>query len=93
MSLQILPPKGGTNPNPFATTGQNSVRMPVPKVGFYDWEWVSDLERIDDTEELARLLVESTECSHDHPRLEALFRRAASGNGHYAQILRTSGMI
>jgi hypothetical protein len=30
---------------------------------------------------------------HCHPRIKALFRRAASGKGHYSQLIRASGLI
>ncbi|MCK1344468.1 MULTISPECIES: hypothetical protein [unclassified Bradyrhizobium] len=93
MSLQVLPPKGGTHPNPFATTGKNSVRRAVARAGSYDWKRVSYLEQIHDKEELAHILLNSGLCPHDHSRIEALFRWAASGKGYHAQMLCASGMI
>ncbi len=56
-------------------------------------EVIYHLEQIYDNEELAHHLLESCLCPHEHPRIEALFRRAASGNGPHAQMLRASGMI
>ena len=49
--------------------------------------WLRDLEQIDDVEELARTLHESGEMPNGDPRLDALFRRATSGKGHYSQLL------
>ena len=63
-------------------------------------EWADDdcpvaanYEEIDDTEELAHNIVNSGLVPHCHPRIEALFRRAASGKGHYSQLIRASGLI
>ncbi|WP_426421784.1 hypothetical protein [Bradyrhizobium genosp. A] len=56
-------------------------------------EEISHLEQIYDGEELAHNLEYSGLFPYDHPRVEALYRRAASGNGRHAQMLRASGMI
>lgn len=58
-----------------------------------EWPGVSDLEEIDDTEELAHNILNSGLVPHCHPRIEALFRRAASGKGYYSQLIRASGLI
>jgi hypothetical protein len=52
-----------------------------------------DLEMIDDSNELARILLESGLYPHAHPRIEALFRRAAAGKGESSRLLAASGMI
>ncbi|GAA0022034.1 MULTISPECIES: hypothetical protein [Bradyrhizobium] len=57
------------------------------------YSFLASFELIDDREELAHHLWESGLCPHDHPRIEALYRRAASGKGPYAQMLSASGMI
>jgi hypothetical protein len=49
--------------------------------------WLRNLEQIDDVEELARTLHEGGELLNGDPRVEALFRRATSGKGHYSQLL------
>lgn len=66
----------------------------------FEAEWADDdcpvaanYEIIDDTEELAHNLLNSGLVPHDHPRIEALFCRAASGKGHYSQRIRASGLI
>ena len=58
-----------------------------------DWPGAANYEKIDDTEELAHNLLNSGLVPHSHPRIEALFRRAASGKGHYSQLIRASGLI
>lgn len=52
---------------------------------------LSQYEAIDDTEVLADVLLRSCLCPS--PRARALYRRAASGKGLNAQLLRASGMI
>jgi hypothetical protein len=52
-----------------------------------------DLEMIDDNNELAHNLWNSGLYPHAHPRIEALFRRAAAGKGEYSRRLAASGMI
>ena len=52
-----------------------------------------DLEMIDDNNELAHNLLNSGLYPHEHPRIEALFRRAAAGKGEYSRRLAASGMI
>jgi hypothetical protein len=49
--------------------------------------WLRNLEQIDDVEELARTLHEGGELPNGDPRVDALFRRATRGNGHYSQLL------
>lgn len=58
-----------------------------------DEEWLANLELLDDVEELAHFLANSAYAVHENPRLEALFERAASGNGYYSQLIRAAGMI
>ncbi len=50
--------------------------------------WLRSLEQIDDVEELARALHEGGDLPNGDPRLEALFRRATSGNGYYSRLLK-----
>lgn len=52
---------------------------------------LSQYEEIEDTEVLAEILRRSWLCPS--PRARALLRRAASGKGPNAQLLRASGMI
>lgn len=52
---------------------------------------LSQYEEIDDTEVLAEILLRSCLCPS--PRARTLLRRAASGKGPNAQLLRASGMI
>lgn len=54
---------------------------------------VANYEKIDDIEELAHNIVNSGLVPHCHPRIEALFRRAASGKGYHSQLIRASGLI
>ena len=68
-----------TNPSPAAENG-----------AFF---FLASFGLIDDREELAPHLGESGLCPQAHPRIEALYRRAASGKGPYAQMLSASGMI
>lgn len=58
-----------------------------------DWPGAANYEKIDDTEELAHNIVNSGLVPHCHPRIEALFRRAASGKGYHSQLIRASGLI
>lgn len=58
-----------------------------------DWPDEADYELIDDVEELAHNLLGSGLAPHCHPRVEALYRRAASGSGYYSQLIRASGLI
>lgn len=58
-----------------------------------DFPAAANYEKIDDTEELAHNLVHSGLAPHCHPRIEVLFRRAASGRGYHSQLIRTSGLI
>ena len=58
-----------------------------------EWPGVSDLEEINDLEELAHNLVHSCLVPHCHPRVEALFLRAASGRGFRSLLIRASGLI
>jgi hypothetical protein len=53
--------------------------------------WVSDLEQNDDNNDVARVLHKECIPPSGDPRVEALFRRATRGNGHYSQLLRTYG--
>jgi hypothetical protein len=46
-----------------------------------------DLEQLDEVEELARTRHEGGELPNGDPRVDALFRRVASGKGYYAQLL------
>ncbi|WP_156434752.1 hypothetical protein [Bradyrhizobium lablabi] len=54
---------------------------------------LSNLEEIIDLEELAHNLRHSGLAPHSDPRIEALFRRAALGNGFHSQLIRASGLI
>jgi hypothetical protein len=45
------------------------------------------IEMIDDREERAHNLRESGLCPHEHPRIEAFFRRTAAGNGYHSRML------
>lgn len=58
-----------------------------------DWPGAANYEEIDDIEELAHNIVNSGLVPHCHPRIEALFRRAASGKGYHSQLIRASGLI
>jgi len=58
-----------------------------------DYSAAANYEKIDDTEELAHNLLNSGLVPHSHRRIEALFRRAASGNGYHSQLIRASGLI
>jgi hypothetical protein len=49
--------------------------------------WLNNLEQDDDKNNVARTLHESGIKPDGCPRLEAIFRRAMSGNGHYSQLL------
>ncbi|MCW5701778.1 MAG: hypothetical protein KIT82_04270 [Bradyrhizobium sp.] len=58
-----------------------------------DWPGAANYQKIDDTEELAHNLLNSGLVPHSNPRIEALFRRAASGKGYHSQLIRASGLI
>jgi hypothetical protein len=49
--------------------------------------WLNDLEENDDANDVARVLHKENVPPHGDPRVEALFRRATSGNGYYSQLL------
>jgi hypothetical protein len=60
---------------------------------YEDYPVLRNLEMIYDTEELAHNLWESGLFPEEHPRIEALFRRAAAGRGFYSHQLAASGIV
>ena len=82
-----------SNTSESDASGKLHVDMLEKQAIFAEWPAVSNLEEINDLEELAHNLVHSCLVPHCHPRVEALFLRAASGRGFHSQLIRASGLI
>lgn len=73
--------------------GKPQIDMSEKEAILEEWAGLSNLEEINDLEELAHNLRHSVLAPDSHPRIEALFRRAASGKGYHSQLIRASGLI
>jgi hypothetical protein len=59
---------------------------------FYEaYPAIRHIAMIDDREERAHNLLESGLCPHEHPRIEAFFRRTAAGTGYHSRMLAAIG--